>query len=136
MRRLALALLLIATPSGVAAQDGMPLEDSLTAIRSALNQLAAERPTEPGTFHGLVPAEVEIVLQVGAVATEGGGWSFNILGIGASSEGSPDQVQTTNTITIRFRNVAFAQDNELISNRGALAPALDEIWQELPSATR
>ena len=134
MRRLAplLALLFIASPSEVAGQDGMPLDESLTVIRNALNQLASERPTEPGTLHGLVPAEVEIVLQVGAVHTEDGGWSFNIFGVGASSEGSPDQVHTTNTITIRFRNVAFAQNNELISTPGSLAPAIDEIWQ-LPS---
>ena len=90
MRRLVLALLVIMIPSAVPAQDGMPLDESLTEIRNALNRLAAERPTAPGTIHGLIPAEVEIVLQVGAVQTEGGGWSFNILGIGASSEGSPD----------------------------------------------
>lgn len=132
MHRLGLVILLISDPHGVAiaqgqegggqgraGQAGMRLDESLEAISDALNQLAPERPSEPGTTHGLVPAEVTVVLQVSVAETEGQR-SLVVLPSGnASSTGS--------TITVRFRSVAFTKDDELVTRPGALGAALDEI---------
>ena len=132
MRIAVAALLLLASPLSFEAYaqdvEVMPLNESLSAIREAVNGDAGGEFTDGSDSRawadffqglsietqGLLPAEVEVVLHVVAVQSKGGGWSVGIPLFRVSSTGSPDWTQGSNTLTVKFRNAAFAKSDELI----------------------
>ena len=123
----------------------MPLNESLSKIIAAVNSDAARSlwasgdpaasagsraSGDPATSgngfvaQGLVPAEVEVVLHIVAVQSENAkSWNIGIPKyLGYSSEGSPDWTQGTHTVTVKFRNIAFAKSDELIFESGGVMP--------------
>ena len=100
----------------------MPLSDSVLEVMKALDHLATMRDsTKP--FHGLLPAEVEVVFQLEAIEKDQGSFSLGVLSLGKfSTEWSGDMTQAGNTITIRFRNIAFSKTDELLGANPNLLP--------------
>ena len=85
-------------------------------VVKALDEFVAEEP--PERYNGLVPAEVVVVFKVEAGhTTEASGSAelkvVEILSVGAQSTSAATET-TANTITIRFRSIAFARKDEVI----------------------
>ena len=97
----------------------MPLDKSIQAVVQALDALVDQREqqvqNDPDTpLHGLVPSEVEVVLQLTSGGTETLNASFQVFDSGAGW--SSETVHTTgNTIRVRLRNVVFATREEMLA---------------------
>ena len=70
-----------------------------------------------------MPAEVEVVFQVEAQRGEGNSVNVNVALLDLVEAGSERSTQVTrsegNTITIRFRNVVFATNEQLVGLKSA-----------------
>ena len=109
--------LLMASTSAAQQQVVMPIADSLSQIMTAVN--VDSMRTAGDAQWQVLPAEVEIKLHLVATESSGGGWSIGILNfLELSSEGAEDTTYESNTLTVRFRNTAFAKSDELVFQTG------------------
>ena len=100
-------------------------------VVDALDEFVAKHP--PERYSGLMPAEVAVVFRVEAgttVSTTGSAdlEVLEIVSVAGESASSSSEV-AANTITIKFRSVAFARKDEVV---GYMSPEeLKQLYERL-----
>ena len=106
------------TPELPASPDTITLKDGITTVIEALAAID-ENPSD--NHSGLMPAEVVVVFKVEAGRTTGSSRAAelqiaDIVNIGGESA-SEVTASAGNTITITFKSIVFAEQNDLIGTR-------------------
>ena len=119
--------------------EPVPLTDAVQSVMAALDKLAVRSNDEP--FHGLLPAEVEVVFEVQAGRSAEGGLSVKLLPAIAEIGGewsSEAMSSEGNTITIKFRNILLAKRDELVGFKNVedLAELLERLRDTVDSLKR
>ena len=99
----------------------MSLREGVQAVMAALDELA-QRPAD-APIHGLMPAEVEVVFQIRGQRADSDSFELTVgvpEFIGAGTERSTEVTRSEgNTLTIRFRSIVFAPQEQLIGVKSA-----------------
>ena len=127
------------TPEPPEPPEPVPLTDAIQSVVAALDQLATRSDNKP--FHGLLPAEVEVVLEVEAGRSTEGGLSVKVLPAIAEIGGEWSSEVTRsegNTITIKFSNILLAEQDTLagLENTDKLAERIERLRTIFNSMTR
>ena len=100
------------------------MREGIQTVMRALDELA-KRPAD-APIHGLMPAEVEVVFRVQAQRGEENSVDFNVALLEIVEAGTERSTEVTrsegSTITIRFRNIVFATEEQLIGGQDPRGP--------------